>query len=245
MCDAMARPFDPRRELSVVVHEHGVARVGRRDAAGVWTERDEPQRSMSVWIDDEEVIAYGLVLSASDPLVALCECSCGLWECNLVEGWAARVRRFGPYVLWITPNARCYAFAAARYGEALGPGQEELPELDEADAWELGDPDDDVRYVLADGSVAGQGVPSPIADALEALRDWPAYGVGALRPVDPPAEAREVPALDGKGSPLWIDVAPRADGRSAAFAPALTRAPVWCVGAAVDRLVAALTGRGA
>ena len=233
MTGVVPRPFDPRQELSVVVHEHGVARVGRRDAAGVWTERDEPQRSMSVWIDDEEVIAGGLVLSASDPLVALCECSCGLWACNLIEGWAARVRRFGPYVLWITPNGRCYTFAAARYGEVLGPGQEDLPELGEDDAWDLGDPDDEVRYVLADGS------------ALAALRDWPVHGIDTLCPVAPPAEAREVAALDGKGPSLWIDVAPRETGRFAVFAPALTRVPVWCVGTAVDHLVAALTGREA
>lgn len=243
MKDAMARPFDPRQRLSVTIHELGVARVGRLGADGVWTERDEPQRSMSVWIDDAERIDGGLMLSADDPLVALNECSCGEWVCNLVEGWAAKARRFGPYVLWILPDDSCYVFSADQYSETLGPGLASLPVLDEDDAWSLDGPNLAVRYLLADGSAIGIGLPGPLADAIQALHDWPACGLGELRPVEPPREAREIPAHEGSGLSLWVDVTPREDGGYAAFVPAWTRAPVWCAGPAADRLVAALTGR--
>lgn len=239
----MAAPFDPRQLISVTIHELGVALVARRGADGVWTERHEPQRSMSVWIDDYERISGGLMISADDPLVALNECSCGEWSCNLVEGWAAKARHFGPYVLWILPDDSCYVFSAEQYSEALGPGLASLPVLDEDDAWSLDDPNLAARYLLADGSAIGLDVPGPLADVVEALRDWPARGLGELRPVDPPSEALELRPRDGGAPSLWVDREPRADGSYAVYVPAWTRAPVWCAGPVVARLVAAVTGR--
>lgn len=239
----MALPFDPRQRISITVHELGLAHVGQLGADGAWTYRDEPQRSMSVWIDDEERISGGLMIAADDPLVAMNECSCGEWVCNLVEGWAAKARRFGPYVFWIRPDDHCYVFSASDYTATFGPGLESLPVLDEDDAWSFSDPDVEARYLLADGSAIGLDVPGPLADVVEALRDWPARGLGTLRSVDPPNDALELRPRDGGAPSLWVDRAPRADGSYAAYVPAWTRAPVWCAGPAVERLVAAVTGR--
>jgi hypothetical protein len=235
--------FDPRQDLSVLVHDLGSVQVSRQDRDGRWVTTDERRQAMSVFVDDEEVIDAGLLISAAAPLVALHPCAvCELWQCNLVEGWAAKVRRFGPYVLWITPSGQIYTFAQDQYARELGPGAERLPALTPAEAWDLDDPDLSACYVGAGGlllTVDGERDPE---GPLAALRDWPACGAGDLRPVTPPAEAVEIRARTPGGPSIWIDRAPRVDGSRAAYLPSVTRARVWCVGPEIERLIAALFG---
>ena len=239
----MRPAFDPRQTLCVVLHDFGPVRVSRLGADGSWVTTEERERAMSVFVDGQEIIDAGLVLSAGDELVAFSPCgSCELWECNLIEGYAAKVRRFGPYIVWITPWGRTYTFGRDQYAEVLGSGADGLPELAADDAWDFDDPATETAYPSVDGRGLSVDAELDPGGPLSALRDWPAHDLGELRPVEPPAEAREIRATsEGSGS-IWIDVVPRTDGSRAAYMPDVTRVPVWYVGPAIDRVLAALVG---
>jgi hypothetical protein len=235
--------FDPRQTLSVVIHDLGPIRVSRCGADGIWVTTDERRRAMNVSVDGSEIIEMGLVLTADDELVAFNPCdSCELWECNRVEGCAAKVRRFGPYVFWITPWGPTYTFGQEQYAEVLGPGIDDLPELTADDAWELDEPDLEASYPGVDGRVLAVDGKRDPEGPLALLCEWPARGEGELRPVEPPAEAREIRATNDDCASIWVDVVPRADGSRAACLPGVMRVPVWYVGPAIDRAIEALVG---
>ncbi len=231
-------PFDPRQRFEVDLRDLGPRTAWRRDDHGALTPREERVLTMDVRIDGELEIVGGLIIEASDGLVALDECGmCGLWECNLTDGYAAKVRRIGPYVLWILPNGRVYTFDAADYARALGGAVEEVPTLTDNDAYDLDEPDAEAAYPCRDGAVLAV---SGDIGALASLSRCSVVGEGALRAVAPPSEAVEVRAVNGLSASAWIDARPRDDGRRAAYLPAVTRVRVWFAGDAVDRVVEAL-----
>ncbi len=225
--------FDPRRELRAELHDLGPMRVWRQDAAGVLTERHERRLAMSVFIDGDHRIDHGLVVTGGQPLVALHECgSCGLYECNLAEDYAARVRRVGPYVVWLTIWSELHCFGLDRYREVFGDASALSPP-GEADYGVLGD--DVARagaLVLPDGRT--------LAFDLEHAPDTPLARLGAWRggpgveAVLPPPEAVELPSVAPGEPSAWIDV-----GRRAAYLPGVFVLPVWITGPDVDALVAA------
>jgi len=235
-------PYDPRQRIELEPRDHGPITVWRPDAQGRLTPREERSLTMDVCIDDEYEIVDGLALRADDRFVAFHECGqCGLWECNLIEGYAAKVVRFGPYVLWLHPGGRVFTFDADDYARALGGAIDALPTLTDDDAWNLETPDREASYRGADGAVLS------VADddgPLAPLRGWPENSLGDVHPVAPPPEAIEVRALNGRSASVWIDARPRDDGRRAAYLPAVTGVRVWCAGPAVDRVVAALLADG-
>jgi hypothetical protein len=242
MLPSLPPAFDPRQVLSVVLHDRGPMQVSHRGADGVWVTTEERARAMSVFVDGREIIDTGLVLSADDELVALSPCSsCEFWECNLVEGYAAKVRRFGPYVVWITPWGPSYTFGRDQYAEVLGPGVDELPELEPDEAWDFDEPSPEAAYPGVDGRVLAVDPERDPGGPLSSLREWPAGG-GELHPVEPPAEAREIRATNEGSASIFIDPVPRADGSRAAYLPGVMRVPVWYVGPAIDRAIEALVG---
>jgi hypothetical protein len=209
-------PFDPRQKFEVSVE-------GDR---------------MSVRIDGELVVDGGLLLEASDELVALTACSvCEIWECNLVESSAVRVRRIGAYVLWLAPWDECWVFDAEQYAMALGGSVAALPLLTAKDP-----PDLEVPTVLArpgggtfcPAHEAQRDPTSPFAELLA----WPSRG--ELEAVLPPDEAEAVECIEPlSGPPIWVGPT-RPDGHMAAFFPGLVRVPVWVTGPAVERALASL-----
>lgn len=221
------------------MHDLGTAEVWRPGPDGTLTPRQEPRRAMSVVVDGRELIDHGLMIDGSDALVAYTECGvCGEWSCNLVEGYAAAVRRFGPYVLWITPWDDGHVFGIDAYAGWFGPV--DVPALDATALHDLPEPDPAWAHAAHDGRVVAGTTAEPAV--FTDLMDWPLHGSTDVLPVEPPAVAVEVPSVLAGGRSIWIDVAPRADGRRAAYLPAVTRAPVWCAGPAVDRLIDALRG---
>ena len=230
-------PFDPRQRFAVELCDLGPITVCHSQEP---SPREERRLVMDVLIDGEREIFGGLVLEADDLHVAFDECGmCGLWECNLVDGYSAKVRRVGPYVLWLRPYERVYTFDVDEYERALGGSTETLPTLTEDDEDDLDDPDDEAAYPCSDGRVLAV---NDDAGPLAALRGWPIRSDVDAHPVTPPSEAVEVRALNGLSASIWIDARPREDGRRAAFLPAVTAARVWCAGDAVDRVVTALFG---
>lgn len=239
----LRRPFDPRQTLSVVVHDLGPVRVSRPGADGTYVTAEERRLAMSAFVDDKEVIGAGLMLDGGDRLVAFSACGvCDLWECNLSERHAAKVRRFGPYVVWITAWGDTYTFAYDRYAEVLGPGAERLPELTCEDAWDLDDPEPGGRYAGLDGRLLVVDLERDPDGPLSVLREWPDRGREGLCPVEPPVEALEIRAADKGGQSIWIDAAPRACGSRAAYLPGVMRVRAWCSGPAIDRVIEQLVG---
>lgn len=234
-------PFDPRQAFRVDVVDLGPVTVWRPGADGALAPCQERAHAMDVFIDDQIEIIGGLVLSASDRLVAFSECSsCELWECNLVEGWAAKVLRFGPYILWLRPSGEVFTFGVEAYSRALGAGVDELPALSPEDAQALGAPDREAAYPGADGRLLAVDPEVDPSGPFAALFAWPVEGEGDVRPVEPATEAVEVRAANGVSRSIWVDAAPRSDGTRAAYMPAVTAADVWCAGPAVDRVIEAL-----
>ena len=233
--------FDPRTELRAELHDLGAITVHRPDARGVLTPREERRFATSVYLDGRARIERGLHIRGEDPLVAMRECPCcGLFECELIEGYAASVRRFGPYVLWITDWGEHYCFALERYRAAfggdvealLGPQERDFEQLDEtarSGAWRC----PDGRPLTLDA----QGAPH---EALARLAAW--RGGPGPEAVPPPASAIELPSLVAGAPSLWIEEGLRPDGRRAAFLPGVFILPVWLSGPQVDPVVAAALG---
>lgn len=237
-------PFDPRRDLRVVVHDLGPVTVYRPDAQGAPTPRQERRRAMSVFIDGEERIDYGLVIAGSDPLVAMRSCPCcELYECELIEGYAASVRRSGPYVLWLTAWGESHAFDVDRYREAFGPvdgleapgprdwqvlGQETLPAGE---------------YAGPDGRLHAFDVAAAPDTPLARLAAWQGQPRPDLEPVAPPAAAIELASRSPGAPSLWIAAHPDPDGRRAAYLPEVFWLPVWLKSPEVDALAAAVLER--
>lgn len=220
--DSSARPaFDPRTDLRAVVQ-------GQR---------------MSVYLDGEERIEQGLVIAGGDPLVAVRACPCcEHFECELIEGYAAGVRRFGPYVLWIMSWGERHVFALERYREVFGDGVEALPGPQARDFDDLDEPMSLGAWHCPDGRVlsfdATRWPDWPLA-RLAAWRGEPAAGIEA---VAPPARAIELRGtLPGTPS-LWLDERPREGGRRAAFLPGVFRLPVWIMSPDVDLVVLGAVG---
>lgn len=230
-------PFDPRQSFVVELCDLGSRTVYYGKDPNPHEERI---LVMDVFTDGEREIIGGLVIEASDRLVAFGECGmCGLWECNLTEGWAAKVLRLGPYVFWVRPDTSYFTFDAEQYARALGGSVEEIPGLTDDDAYELNEPDREAAYACPDGSVLDQ---SDARGLLATLSLTSTMRDGELRAVPPPSEAVEVRAMNGVSASIWIDAHPREDGRRAAYLPAVTWAPAWLVGDAIDRVVSALVG---
>lgn len=245
-----ARPsFDPRIDVSTHVREHAPIAVSRKDANGVWITRAEPQRTMSVFIDGVEQIEDGLMIDGGDPLVAFNPCGvCGEWVCNLVEGWAAKVRRIGPYVVWIRASGETFVFDVERYRAVFGGHVESLPGLSADDAWDLDEPATSVVLESPDGRSLVLDVSGDPDGPLARLRAWPVVPLEGIVAVAPPARAIEIRARTTEASPnrdaasSWIDMEPREDGRRAGYFPGIVRVPVWIGGPEVDGVVAALVG---
>ena len=240
-----ARPaFDPRTDLRAELHDLGPIRVFRPDANGVLTERQERQRAMSVYLDGQERIERGLVVSAGDPLVACGPCSsCDLFECNLTESYAARVRRFGPYVLWITVWGEHHCFALDRYREVFGGDVQALVEPQVDDYLELDEPARSGAWRCPDGRSLSLDVERAPHEPLAKLHAW--RGAGGLEAVPPPERAIELPSAVAGAPSLWIEARPRPDGRRAAFLPGVFILPVWLMSPEVDQVVTAALGAGA
>lgn len=238
------RPFDPRTLLSAQIHDLGPIQVWRKDPkGGGLLPHDERKLAMSVFLDGEERIHRGLMITGEDELVAFSECSvCELFECNLTEGYAALVRRLGPYVLWITPWGDVYAFDEARYREVFGAGVDALPPLGPEEMWDLDEVPSSGEYVTLDGRRVSFDVDRDPDSPLGALQAWPVRLVPDIEVVLPPASALEVRSTVPDAPSLWIDDAPRADGRLAGYFPGIVRAPVWIAGLEVDRAIDELLG---
>jgi hypothetical protein len=226
-------PFDPRTHFAAERTARGQTNV-RLD--GVLT----IEESWPIWPDDT--------------MVAFSPCSdCEEWGCNLVDGSAARVRRFGPYVVWATFLGRTYAFDAEAYTRALvavmdpaqGPESgryEPLPSFEPDDHIAL--PEATVRGAHCDRrlvAVAYDCETTPDG-ALEVLTRWPRDPSIELVAVEPPERALELPSIRAGEPSWWIDVEPRPNGQRAAYLPGLVRAPVWVAGPSVDRALALLLG---
>lgn len=207
-------PFDPRRDLRAELHGPG---------------------SMSVCIDGEWRIGGGLVVTGSQPLVAFHECgSCGLFECNLAEDYAARVRRVGPYVLWLTVWGELHCFGVERYREVFGdvagleaPRDRDydllVDEVARAGAW-----------TCPDGRTLSLDLDRAPDAPLARLGAW--RGGPGVEAVLPPADAVELRSVAGAPS-LWLDPA-----RRAAYLPGAFVLPVWIAGPDVDALLAEALG---
>lgn len=231
--------FDPRNELAAQILDRGPITVSRRDASGGWVTTDERQLAMSVRIDGVERIDVGLVIQGSDTLVAFSECgSCGLWECNLTEGYAASVRRLGPYVLWLTHWDEFYCFDLEQYRSTFGGEVEALPELTEEDVMLYNDPPLSGAYVSPGGGVISFDCERSPGAPLARLRCWPGPLATDLEAVRPPPSAIEVKSATDGAPSLWISETPGPDGRRSAFLPGVVRVPVWLAGPDVERLVA-------
>jgi hypothetical protein len=197
---------------------------------------------MSVYLDGAERIEQGLVIRGSDPLVALRACpSCDLFECELVEGYAASVRRFGPYVLWFTAWDEDYCFALDRYREVFGGDVESLAEPRDRE-YPQPEPARSGDFRCPDGRTLSYDVDRAPDEPLARLSAWPALQLPGLEAVPPPATAIELPSLVAGARSLWIDEHPRSDGRRAAFLPDVCMLRVWLVGPEVDQVVAAALG---
>lgn len=242
-----ARPaFDPTSDLRAELHDLGPIRVFRPDANGVLTPSDERQRAMSVYLDGEERIERGLVVTGGDPLVACRPCpSCDLFECNLTENYAARVRRFGPYVLWITVWSEHHCFALDRYREVFGGDVLALVEPTERDYVELDEPALSGAYVRPDGRTLSFDAERAPDEPLAKLRAWRGGHAGGLEAVSPPETAIELRSTVAGAPSLWIDGRSRPDGRRAAFLPGVFFLPVWLVSPEVDQFVKAALGTAA
>ncbi len=219
-------PFDPRTHFAAERSARGGTNV-RLD--GVLT----IEESWPIWPDDT--------------MVAFSACSdCEEWGCNLVDGSAARVRRFGPYVVWATFFRQTYAFDAEEYERAL------VAVMDPAQGPESGryeplppfKPDDHVA--LPDAVARGEHCNlrfAPVAydlDAapdgpLESLARWPKDPSIELVAVEPPERALELASTRPGEPSWWIDAEPRPDGQRAAYLPGLVRAPIWVAGPSVAR----------
>lgn len=242
--EGSARPaFDPRTELRAELHDLGPIRVFRPDANGVLTERQERQRAMSVYLDGQERIERGLVVTGGDPLVACRPCpSCDLFECNLTEDYAARVRRFGPYVLWITVWGEQRCFSLDRYREVFGGDVEALVAPTVDDYLELDEPARSGAWRCPDGRALVLDLERAPDEPLAKLSVWRGDPAGDLVAVAPPGRAIELPSAGGGAPSLWIEAHPRPDGRRAAFLPGVFILPVWLVGPEVDQVAAAALG---
>lgn len=241
-----ARPaFDPRTELRAELHDQGSVTVNRPDADGVLTPRVERQQAMSVYLDGVERIEWGLVIAGSDPLVAMRACPCcEFFGCELVEGYAASVRRFGPYALWLTAWDEHYCFALDRYREVFGGDVEALAEPREGE-YPQPEPARSGEFRCPDGRTLSYDVDRAPDEPLARLRAWPARQLPGLAAVLPPARAIELPSLVAGVPSLWIDETPRPDGRRAAFLPDVFMLRVWLVSPEVDQVVAAALGPAA
>jgi hypothetical protein len=235
-------PFDPREELEARVRNLGEASLLTKNPAGGWVTTAGWQQGMSVIIDGVERITGGLRIEGDDPLVALSPCSdCDEWLCNLVDGCAARVRRLGPHVFWVL-RGETHCFGLDRYREVFGGTVEGLPELAEEDLECFDEP-------ASSGEYASPGGESIFFDdwamrdgPLARLRAWPVGGSGPAEAVAPPARALEIRSLTAGLPSLWVDEAPRACGRRAAFLPRIVRVPVWLTGPDIDLAIAELLG---
>lgn len=239
-------PFDPREELEARVLNLGEVSVLTKTPAGGWETTQSWQQGMSVVIDGVERITGGPRIDGDDPLVALSPCSdCEDWLCNLVDGYAARVRRLGPYVFWvIRGETRC--FGLDRYREVFGGSVEELPELSHEDIERFDEPTSSGEYVSPGGEPIVFDDDWALPEGpLARLRAWPLKGLGSAEVVAPPERAVEIRALTAGLPSLWVDAAPRAGGRRAAFLPRIVRVPVWLSGPDIDLAVAELLGASA
>ena len=242
----LRRPvFDPREELRVEILDLGECTASTRDAAGNWVTRQQRNLGLNVFLDGNERISCSeridgqLPIGGEDTLVAFHACGCcGLWECNLTEGYAARVRRLGPYVLWVTCWDEVHCFSLDRYREIFGGHPERLPELSEEDFWDLRDPLASGAYSSLSGRRLSFDCDSPPENPFQALRSWPTPAPVAFEAVAPPSTALEIRSLVEGDPSLWIGEPPDAPGRKAAFLPGIFRLPVWITGPLVDPLIA-------
>lgn len=223
--------FDPRTHFVVERSARGLTHV-RLDGVLV-IEDSEP-----IWPEDD--------------MVVWSPCSdCGDWGCNRVDGSAARVRRFGPYVLWATKFRPAHSFDADGYERALAPARLERGDLVFADDEGIPDLGPDDHVALPDAIARGEhcnlrfAVVAYDLDAvpdgpLESLARWPRDPSIALVAVAPPERALELPSTRPGEPSWWIDAEPRPEGRRAAYLPGLVRAPIWVAGPSVDRALAHL-----
>lgn len=233
-----SRPaFDPRRDLRATLHDLGPRRVWRTDARGVVTQHDERRLAMSVWIDEDQRIDHGLVVTGGQPLVAFHECgSCGLFECNLAEDYAARVRRLGPYVLWLTVWGELHCFGLERYREVFGGDPAVHPAPREDELCGLDDPPRSGAWTCPEGHTLSCDLDRAPDGPLARLCAW--RGGPGVEAVLPPAWAVELKSGVGARS-LWLDPA-----RRAAYLPGVFPLPVWITGPDVDAVVSAAAASG-
>jgi hypothetical protein len=225
-------PFDPRTHFAIATSADG---------------------GTNVWLDGVLTIEGSPPIWPDDDLVALAPCSdCESWGCNLVDGHASRVRRLGPYVLWVNTWRPALAFDAEAYDRALAPAVEARRARGFVE--EVGDvrvlsPDDD--DALPDPSPQGEHAnPRFVSVAydlqaepdgpLARLARWPGDPSIVLVAVEPPRRAIELPSTRPDEPSWWIDADPRPDGGRAAYLPGLVRAPIWVAGPCVDRALAHL-----
>lgn len=224
-------PFDPRERLEVLRHEPAAG------DASPWTGR---RAAMSVSIDGELRIDHGLVIDGADPLVALRECPCcGLFECELVEGYAASVRRLGPYVLWLTSWGELRCFGLEGYRAAFGGNPAALEPPRAGDDLFLDEPARAGAWRCPDGRGLAFDRDRGPEQPLARLSAWRPGAPLEVEAVDPPPDALELPALAGAGRSVWIS---RGEGRRAAWLPDAFLFPVWLAGPAVDEVVSAALG---
>ena len=232
-------PFDPRTELRAVLHDLGPAPGGRPGASGA----PARHQRMSVFLDGVERIDQGLVIAGGDPLVAMRSCPCcELFECELVEGYAASVRRFGPYVLWLTSWCEHHAFTLERYQEAFGGDVGLLEPPGPRDDLTFEDVTPTGTYRCPDGRLLAFDVARAPEEPLARLAAWRGGPHPGLEAVLPPERAVELPSVVAGAPSLWVDEAPRADGRRAAYLPGVFPLPVWLAGPDVEAVVAAALG---
>jgi len=235
--------FDPREELEARGLNLGEVSILTKNPEGGWATTAGWQRGMSVIIDGVERITGGLPIEGDDLLVAFSACGdCGDWGCNLVDGHAARVRRLGPHVFWVTPWGETHCFGLDRYREVFGGSVEGLPELSADDIERFEEPASSGEYVSPGGEPIFFDDWAMPGGPLARLCAWPGGGLGPAEAVAPPERAVEIRSLTAGLPSLWVDEAPRAGGRRAAYLPKIIRVPVWLTGPDIDLAITELLG---